>query len=56
MWNLDPVATSIVRNQIAEEIVASGNVFAPAHYPELAFGQLVTVDGLSKFSWASGSG
>ena len=55
MWDLDPVAASIVRNSIAEEVIASGDVFAPAHFPELAFGRLVTVDGLRRFAWASGS-
>ena len=55
MWDLDPVAAGVLRNQIAEELIETGDVFAPAHFPELAFGRLTTSDGLRKFAWASGS-
>ncbi|MCX5535137.1 MBL fold metallo-hydrolase [Streptomyces sp. NBC_00006] len=53
MWDVDPVAAGIMRQRIADELADSGDPFAPAHFPELAFGRLVTLDGLRKFSWAS---
>ncbi len=55
MWDLDPVAAGVIRNQVAEELVRTGDAFAPAHFPELAFGRLATSDGVRKFAWASGS-
>ncbi|MYW96086.1 MBL fold metallo-hydrolase [Amycolatopsis rubida] len=51
MWDVDPVAAGIMRSRLAEELAESGDVFAPAHFPELAFGRLFTVDGIRKFSW-----
>ena len=52
MWDVDPAAASIMRNRIAEEVIASGEPFAPAHFPHLAFGRLITTDGMRKFTWA----
>lgn len=51
MWDVDPVAAGIMRERIAEELMATGDPFAPAHFPELAFGRLVTEDGMRKFRW-----
>jgi len=56
MWDLDPVAAGKVRQQIADELTISGDPFAPAHLPELAFGRLLDVDGLRRFAWVTGSG
>lgn len=53
MWDIDPVAAGKMRNLIAEELIETGDVFAPAHFPDLAFGRLVTADGMRKFHWAS---
>ncbi|RYE41589.1 MAG: MBL fold metallo-hydrolase [Hyphomicrobiales bacterium] len=53
MWDIDPVAAGIMRQRIAEELAESGDPFAPAHFPELAFGRLATVDGMRKFTWVS---
>jgi len=55
MWDLDPFAAGEIRNKIAQEIADTGAVFAPAHFPDLSFGRLVTADGLRRFSWALGS-
>ncbi|OZC61903.1 MBL fold metallo-hydrolase [Rhodococcus sp. 15-725-2-2b] len=51
MWDVDPVAAGIMRNRIADELAATGDPFAPAHFPELAFGRLATLDGLRRFTW-----
>ncbi|TDD27910.1 MBL fold metallo-hydrolase [Kribbella turkmenica] len=50
--DVDKSAANAVRQRIADELEASGDAFAPAHFPELAFGRLVTVDGVRKFAWA----
>lgn len=55
VWDVDPVAAGVMRNRIAEELIETGDVFAPAHFPELAFGRLVTAEGLRRFVWASAS-
>jgi glyoxylase-like metal-dependent hydrolase (beta-lactamase superfamily II) len=51
MWDVDPVAARIMRNRISEELIETGNVFAAAHFPELAFGRLFTASGMRKFTW-----
>ncbi|GAA3566967.1 MBL fold metallo-hydrolase [Amycolatopsis ultiminotia] len=51
-FDVDRTAANAVRNRIAAELAASGDVFAPAHFPGLAFGRLVTADGLRRFAWA----
>lgn len=51
MWDVDSVAAGIMREQIAEELMATGDPFAPAHFPDLAFGRLVTEEGMRKFRW-----
>jgi len=51
MFDVDRAAANAVRARLADELAASGDVFAPAHFPELAFGRLVTADGLRRFSW-----
>lgn len=56
LWDVDPVAGRIMRNKIAEELISTGDAFAPAHFPELAFGRLATVDGLRKFTWEQQNG
>jgi glyoxylase-like metal-dependent hydrolase (beta-lactamase superfamily II) len=50
--DVDTAAANAIRQRIADELEASGGAFAPAHFPELAFGRLVTVDGVRKFAWA----
>ena len=55
MWDLDPEAAGAIRKRIADELAATGDPFAPAHLPELAFGRLVDADGLRRFSWVTGS-
>jgi glyoxylase-like metal-dependent hydrolase (beta-lactamase superfamily II) len=52
MFDVDRPAANAMRRRIAEELTASGDPFAPAHFPELAFGRLVTADGLRRFRWA----
>mgnify|MGYP005990216019 CR=1 FL=1 len=51
MWDVDPIAAGIMREQIAEDLMTTGDPFAPAHFPELAFGRLVTEEGMRKFRW-----
>jgi glyoxylase-like metal-dependent hydrolase (beta-lactamase superfamily II) len=50
MFDVDRAAAGAMR--IADELEASGDVFAPAHFPELAFGRLITADGMRRFCWA----
>jgi glyoxylase-like metal-dependent hydrolase (beta-lactamase superfamily II) len=50
--DIDKTAANAMRKRIADELEASGDAFAPAHFPELAFGRLVTVDGIRQFAWA----
>lgn len=51
MFDVDRVAANAMRARIADELEATGDVFAPAHFPELSFGRLVTADGLRGFRW-----
>lgn len=55
VYDLDPKAAGAIRNQIAEEVIESGDVFASAHFPELGFGRLINADGMREFLWASSS-
>ncbi|WP_344199116.1 MBL fold metallo-hydrolase [Aeromicrobium alkaliterrae] len=50
--DVDTAAANAMRARIAEELERTGDPFAPAHFPELAFGRLVTRDGLRQFAWA----
>lgn len=52
MFDVDRSAATAMRKHIADELAATGDAFAPAHFPELAFGRLVTVDGMRRFLWA----
>ncbi|WP_406630844.1 MBL fold metallo-hydrolase [Amycolatopsis sp. WGS_07] len=52
MFDVDRVAATAIRQRLAAELEASGDVFAPAHFPELAFGRLISEDGLRRFAWA----
>lgn len=51
MFDVDRAAANAVRERLAVELEATGDLFAPAHFPELAFGRLVTADGLRSFQW-----
>jgi len=50
--DVDLDAANRVRARLADELARTGDPFAPAHFPELSFGRLVTADGLRQFSWA----
>ena len=50
--DIDKDAANAIRARIVDELAASGDVFAPAHFPELAFGRLVTADRVRQFAWA----
>ncbi|WP_375002130.1 MBL fold metallo-hydrolase [Aeromicrobium sp. CTD01-1L150] len=50
--DVDVAAANAMRARLAEELEATGDLFAPAHFPELSFGRLVTRDGLRDFRWA----
>jgi glyoxylase-like metal-dependent hydrolase (beta-lactamase superfamily II) len=50
--DVDTAAANAMRRRIADELESTGVPFAPAHFPELAFGRLVTVDGIRRFNWA----
>ncbi|WP_431926051.1 MBL fold metallo-hydrolase [Amycolatopsis tucumanensis] len=52
MFDVDRAAANAIRERIADELAATGDPFAPAHFPELSFGRLITADGLRRFSWA----
>jgi glyoxylase-like metal-dependent hydrolase (beta-lactamase superfamily II) len=50
--DIDKAAANAIRSKIANELAESGDAFAPAHFPELSFGRLVTADGVRRFAWA----
>lgn len=52
MFDVDKAAANTLRKHIADELESTGDPFAPAHFPELAFGRLVTADGMRHFLWA----
>lgn len=56
MWDIDPKAAQVMRAKLAAELAASGDPFAPAHFPDLTFGRFVTQDNLRKFSWLAEQG
>ncbi len=45
VFDVDSKAASAVRNAIADEVLDTDTVVAPAHFPGLAFGRVVTVSG-----------
>ncbi|WP_370938030.1 MBL fold metallo-hydrolase [Amycolatopsis sp. cg13] len=51
MFDVDRAAATAMRQRLAAELEASGDVFAPAHFPELAFGRLISADGIRQFAW-----
>lgn len=51
MWDVDREAARAMRDRLARELIATGDPFAPAHFPELSFGRLASVDGLRRFTW-----
>lgn len=51
-FDVDRAAANAVRARVVDELAATGDPFAPAHLPELAFGRLVTAEGLRRFAWA----
>jgi glyoxylase-like metal-dependent hydrolase (beta-lactamase superfamily II) len=53
MWDVDPLAARAMRQRIAAELADTGDLFAAGHFPNLAFGRLVTAGQLRKFSWVS---
>ncbi|TCK22182.1 MBL fold metallo-hydrolase [Pseudonocardia endophytica] len=55
MFDVDREAANAVRAAIADDLTDSGDLFAPAHLPGLAFGRLVTADGLRTFRAATES-
>ncbi|SHL52158.1 Metallo-beta-lactamase superfamily protein [Pseudonocardia thermophila] len=52
MFDVDRSAATAMRKRLADELAESGDPFAPAHFPELAFGRLITADGMRRFVWA----
>jgi len=53
MFDVDREAANVIRARLADELAESGDLFAPAHLPGLAFGRLITVGGLRRFEFAS---
>jgi len=49
VWDVDPQAASAVRNRIADEAVANGDLVVAAHFPEMRFGRVVVTEGNRRF-------
>jgi glyoxylase-like metal-dependent hydrolase (beta-lactamase superfamily II) len=49
IWDVDPVAASLVRNRIADEVADSQDLVVGAHFPEMKFGRVVTTGGTRRF-------
>ncbi|GAA4889458.1 MBL fold metallo-hydrolase [Actinomycetospora straminea] len=50
VFDVDPVAAQAVRHRLADEVAATGDLVAAAHFPGLAFGRIVTVGGRRRFT------
>lgn len=51
LYDLDPAAARIVRDQIASEAAENGDAIAAAHFPGLRFGRLVTAAGRREYRY-----
>ncbi|MGY0488225.1 MBL fold metallo-hydrolase [Streptomyces sp. WG-D5] len=49
LYDVDPAAASAVRNSIADEAVDTEDLVVGAHFPDLRFGRLITIDGERRF-------
>lgn len=49
VWDADPHAASAVRNTLADEAAARGDVVVAAHFPGMAFGRVGVVEGQRRF-------
>ena len=50
VFDVDPKAARVVRNAIADEVADTQTIVAPAHFPGLAFGRVVTTSGNRRWS------
>jgi hypothetical protein len=49
IWDVDPVAASLVRNRIADEVADREDLVVGAHFPEMKFGRVVTTGRTRRF-------
>ncbi|MDQ4115579.1 MAG: MBL fold metallo-hydrolase [Actinomycetota bacterium] len=49
VWDVDPAAASAARNGIADEVADTDDLVVGAHFPDLAFGRVVTTSGRRRF-------
>ena len=49
VFDVDPAAASAVRNAIADEVADTDDLVVGAHFPDLAFGRVVTTSGSRRF-------
>ncbi|NNN12661.1 MAG: MBL fold metallo-hydrolase [Acidimicrobiaceae bacterium] len=49
VFDVDPVGAKAVRSMISDELAASGELAAAAHFPQFQLGRIVTSDGLRKW-------
>ncbi|MGC5248205.1 MBL fold metallo-hydrolase [Gordonia sp. DT219] len=50
VWDVDPVAASQMRNALADEAAARGDLVVAAHFPEMRFGRVLIAEGRRQFS------
>jgi glyoxylase-like metal-dependent hydrolase (beta-lactamase superfamily II) len=49
VFDVDPVAASAARNVLADEVADTDDLVVGAHFPDLAFGRVVTTSGSRRF-------
>jgi glyoxylase-like metal-dependent hydrolase (beta-lactamase superfamily II) len=49
VFDVDPAAASVARNAIADEVADTRDLVVGAHFPDLAFGRVVTTSGSRRF-------
>ncbi|MFJ2620420.1 MBL fold metallo-hydrolase [Glutamicibacter sp. NPDC087344] len=49
IWDVDPLAASRVRNDIADDAEKTGDLLVAAHFPKMQFGRVLRVEGIRKF-------
>ena len=49
VFDVDPVAASAVRNQLADEVADTPDLVVGAHFPELRFGRVIRAGGQRRF-------
>ncbi|TCK27296.1 MBL fold metallo-hydrolase [Pseudonocardia endophytica] len=49
VFDVDPAAASVARNLLADEVADADDLVVGAHFPDLAFGRVVTTSGSRRF-------